>query len=477
MKQINSKASDRKRLVYVLLDLFAAAISWSSFFFVRKYFIDPTLPPSFGIIINDRNFYIGIIIIPLFWVIAYYFTGFYKNIYQKSRLQCLIQTLQVTFAGSVILFFAVVLDDNISNYTHYYYSFIVLFITQFTVTIVFRLINVTLTVHNIHNRKLGYATLLVGGNGNALKVYQDLESQSKSEGNIFVGFLNIIEREHYSLSPYIPHLGHYADIRKIIDGNNIQEVIIAIEKSEEHTIESVISKIQDAKVTIKIIPDMEKILIGGVKTKSLFVPQIVIPLDQMPTWEQNLKRIMDIFVSIIAIIILSPVYIITGIIVWSTSKGSIIYSQERIGLHGKPFMMHKFRSMYQDAEKDGKPRLASKVDPRITPFGRFMRKVRLDEIPQFFSVLNGDMALVGPRPERKFFIDQISERAPEYRLLQKIKPGITSWGQVRYGYAENIDEMIDRMKYDLLYLENQSIMMDVKILIWTVLIVVQGRGK
>lgn len=477
MKQINSKLSERKRFVYVVLDFLAAAISWACFFFVRKYFIDPSVPPSFDIIINDKNFYIGIVVIPMFWIVAYYFTGFYKNIYQKSRLQCLIQTLQITLIGSLVLFFAIVLDDSIESYTNYYYSFLVLFLTQFTVTLFFRLINVTMTVHRIHKRELGYATLLVGSNGNALKVYQDLESQSQSEGNYFIGFLNVAEYKSFSLSDYIPHLGSYKEIRRIIDEYNVQEVIIAIDKSEEHTIESVISKIQDAKVTIKIIPDMEKILIGGVKTKSLFVPQIVIPLDQMPIWEQNLKRIMDIFASIIAIIILSPVYIITGIIVWSTSKGPIIYSQERVGQYGKPFMMHKFRSMYQDAEKDGKPRLASKVDPRITPFGRFMRKVRLDEIPQFFSVLKGDMALVGPRPERKFFIDQISEQAPEYRLLQKIKPGITSWGQVKYGYAENIGEMIERMKYDLLYLENQSIMMDLKILIWTVMIVIQGRGK
>lgn len=477
MKQINSKLSERKRFVYVVLDFLAATISWVSFFFVRKYFIDPSVHPSFDIIINDRNFYIGIIVIPMFWIVAYYFTGFYKNIYQKSRLQCLIQTLQITLIGSLVLFFAIVLDDSIDSYTNYYYSFLVLFLTQFIVTLFFRLINVTMTVHRIHKRKLGYATLLVGSNGNALKVYQDLESQAQSEGNYFIGFLNVAEYKSFSLSEYIPHLGSYKEIRKIIEKYNVQEVIIAADKSEEHTIESVISKIQDAKVTIKIIPDMEKILIGGVKTKSLFVPQIVIPLDQMPIWEQNLKRMMDIFASIIAIIILSPVYIITGIIVWSTSKGPIIYSQERVGQYGKPFMMHKFRSMYQDAEKDGKPRLASKIDPRITSFGRFMRKVRLDEIPQFFSVLKGDMALVGPRPERKFFIDQISEQAPEYRLLQKIKPGITSWGQVKYGYAENIEEMIERMKYDLLYLENQSIMMDLKILIWTVMIVIQGRGK
>jgi len=196
----------------------------------------------------------------------------------------------------------------------------------------------------------------------------------------------------------------------------------------------------------------------------------------MPSWQKTIKRILDLLISVIAIVLLIPVFIVLAILIKFGSKGGVIFKQQRIGLGNKPFEIFKFRSMFLESEKNG-PQLSSQNDPRITPIGRFMRKTRLDETPQFFNVIKGDMSLVGPRPERQFYIDEIIKKAPHYKHISNVKPGITSWGQVKYGYAENVDEMIARLKFDLLYVENMSLVLDVKILFYTIIIMLKGSGK
>lgn len=225
------------------------------------------------------------------------------------------------------------------------------------------------------------------------------------------------------------------------------------------------------------VPTIEDFLNPALKKSRVFyIPLVKVSPHLMPLWQQKIKRGMDIVISFLAIVILIPVYLFIAIGVKLTSKGPILFKQQRIGMNGKPFRMIKFRTMYVNAEKNG-PQLSSREDRRITFFGKFLRKVRLDETPQLLTVFTGTMSLVGPRPERQFYIDQIVEKAPHYLILLKVKPGITSWGQIKYGYAENIDQMVQRLKFDIKYMENMSILTDIKVLIHTISTVLQASGR
>ena len=236
-------------------------------------------------------------------------------------------------------------------------------------------------------------------------------------------------------------------------------------------------QLSDKDVNIKITPDAVDIISGAVQTSDVMgMPLIDVHSGLLPSWQKNLKRFVDLLVSITAGILLSPLLLYAAIRTKLSSKGPVLFRQERIGYKGKPFIIYKFRSMVQDAESNG-PRLSSADDGRITNWGRVMRKWRLDELPQLWNIIKGEMSLVGPRPERKFYVEQIVEQHSEYNYLFKVKPGLTSWGMVKFGYASSVEEMIQRMQFDLMYVENVSLLLDLRIMVLTIATIMKGKGK
>ena len=460
---------------YLLADFLAAASSWTMFYIYRKTFVEPhifgyKIPLELG-----PKFILGIIIIPLFWITLYYLSGFYRDPFHKSRLHEFGQTFIFSLVGVTILFFALILNDAIVSYKNYYTSFLVLFLFHFILTYVPRYIITTITNKKIRKKKITFNTLLVGSSNKAFEIYSELENPDSATGNKIIGFVPVGEGKKKQLDLYIPQLGSFNDLKNVVGQNNIEEVVIALESSEDQEINKIINVLHECNVSIKAIPDLHDILTGKVKIDSIYgAPLIHISRDLMPHWQTNLKRIIDVFFSILVLILLSPVilFIMTGIKV--TSRGPVFFKQERIGRYGKPFIMYKFRSMVENAESNG-PELTKKNDPRLTDFGRFLRKRKLDEIPNFWNVIKGDMSLVGPRPERQYFIDRIVKKAPHYVHLHKVKPGITSWGQVRFGYAESVDQMIKRLDYDLIYMENMSLFVDFQIIIYTLVKILKGK--
>ncbi|PSR57492.1 sugar transferase [Adhaeribacter arboris] len=459
-------------MTFVLTDFLAAFLAWVTFYILRKIILEE------GIIDLTYKLVGNAAIIASFWTLLYALTGRYRDIFRKSRVKEVLNLAQISFFGGIIIFFVLLLDDEgISNYQAYYKIISTYLFVHFFISAIAKVLAIMHNQNLVKRRKIYFNTLIIGSNTNAREVYKELEKNNRHLGLQIKGFVHVFDSFGHFYEDELCNLGPYREISDLIKQHQVEEVIIAIEPSEHEKITEILSLLEGENVRISILPDVYQILLGSVKVNHLFgTPLIEVKQDLMPVWQEISKRAVDIGISLFFMLFFFWVYGIIALLVRLSSTGPIIYRQERIGKSGRPFYIYKFRSMFADAETNG-PALSSDADPRVTPWGRFMRKVRLDELPQFYNVLVGEMSLVGPRPERQYFIDQIVKAAPQYKHLLRVRPGITSLGLVKFGYAQNVDEMIKRLKYDILYIENMSLAMDFRVLLYTIKVIVEGRGK
>jgi exopolysaccharide biosynthesis polyprenyl glycosylphosphotransferase len=464
--------------IYSAADFLSAMAAWACFFLWRKWSIEGAETGDFSVL-ADPKFGIGIVLIPTLWVLFYAIFDKYQDIYRLSRLATIARTFFLSFVGVMFLFFTLILDDFVTNYTTYYRSFSTLLFLHFFITVTIRMIWLTRASRRLKAGLVSFRTLIIGGNQNALELFEEISSRERKIGYNFVGFIDSNGTSTNVLATHLPKLGKIDKLADVLTEYGIEEVVVAIETSEHGRMKEILDVLFDFgdRILIKVIPDMYDIMLGTVKMNHLYGAVLIeIRQELMPYWQKSVKRLIDILVSAVCFLLLIPIYFYITLRVKMSSTGPIFYKQERIGLNSKPFYIIKFRSMYLDSEQGG-PQLSKTGDDRCTPWGAVMRKWRLDELPQFWNVLRGEMSLVGPRPERQFYIEKIMQRAPHYRHLLKVRPGITSWGQVKYGYASTVEEMVQRLKFDILYIENMSLALDFKIMFYTIVVVMQGRGK
>ena len=468
---------NRKRTIfYILFDIVAALLVWLLFYLYRRITNDMVILGGNVeyYFVPDYSLLPSIVSFPIVALFIHYLTGFYNAKVRYSRLVELFSTLVGSFFISTIIYFGMLVDDVVVSYTFYYRSFLILWAMFFTVTYLFRITQTLILLSQLRKGLIPNNVLIIGTGDTAHKVTEIIGSDSFRTGQKIIGYIAVRDRVVVDENML---LGRLNDLEQVVQNHIVNEVIIAVDDMDNDMIFSIANRLIVSGVDVKFAPRLFEVVTGHVSfTNVTAEPLVDITSSRMPAWQQSVKRFFDITSSAIAMIILLPVYLYVAVRVKLGSKGPIFYKQERIGYEGRPFMIYKFRTMYVDAESKG-PQLSQVGDPRITPFGHVMRKYRLDELPQFWNIIKGDMSIVGPRPERRYYIEQIERIAPYYCLVYKVRPGLLSWGPIKIGYSDTIEKMVERLRYDIIYMDNMTIQTDIKILYYSIGVILRGKGQ